>query len=60
MSQLIKRLEKLEVQNKTSKFAPVLILRPEEVERNPLIGPETVVIIDDIPRNDGCDLNVIV
>jgi hypothetical protein len=60
MSQLKKRLENLERQHIGGQFAPVLILNPYEIEGNRhLIGPNTVVIVDDIPKKDGCVLNVI-
>lgn len=48
---LNERLKKIEQRHTVSNYAPVLILNPDEIEANRhLIGPNTVVIVDDIPR----------
>jgi hypothetical protein len=44
-------LQQLLELERISNYAPVLILEPGEIEEHRhLIGPDTVVIVDDIPR----------
>lgn len=51
-SQLSKRVQKLKNETLVSRYKPVLILRDSDNIENykNLIGPKTVVIIDDIPN----------
>jgi hypothetical protein len=48
------RLTKIEQHKRVSQFLPVLFVDDEGSieERKHLIGPNTVVIIDDIPEDD--------
>jgi len=50
------RIRKIEKENKISKYIPVLFLDSEEhlEEYRHLVGPETVVIIDDIGAVEEC------
>jgi hypothetical protein len=45
-----KRLEKLEQQVRYQMFQPVIFVNSEDEIDYKLVGPDTVIIIDDIPR----------